>query len=166
MPRMRKPFAGFSPKALTFLRQLEKNNSRDWFQPRKSQFETLLRDPTITDILVNGLFLIPVLAATQLRPLVCAAVAGPTTVVYFLASVATKSANGEPWSSVLLRTWAMAGLAASNGEARRLIQQAGVSVNDQVARDAAQSIGEADLNAEGAIKLSKGKKKHALIKAS
>ncbi len=64
------------------------------------------------DVLVNGLFLIPVLAATQLRPLVCAAVGVPATVVYFLTSVATKDANGEPWSVVLLRTWVLAGLAA------------------------------------------------------
>jgi two-component system NarL family sensor kinase len=64
------------------------------------------------DVLVNGLFLIPVLAATQLRPIVCAAVAIPTTVVYFLTSVFTMDANSEPWSSVLLRTWVMAGLAA------------------------------------------------------
>jgi tyrosyl-tRNA synthetase len=70
--------------------------------------------------------------------------------------------QGIPLIDLLRRT----GLAASNGEARRLIQQAGVSVNDQVVRDAAMSIGEADLNAEGTIKLSKGKKRHALIKAA
>jgi uncharacterized protein (TIGR02453 family) len=40
-------FKGFSPKALTFLRQLEKNNSREWFVPRKEQFETLLRQPML-----------------------------------------------------------------------------------------------------------------------
>jgi two-component system, NarL family, sensor kinase len=65
------------------------------------------------DILVTGLFLIPVLAATQLRPLVCAAVAIPATAVYFATSVATKDANGEPWSSVLLRTGVFGGLAAA-----------------------------------------------------
>ena len=40
-------FPGFSPKAITFLRQLKKNNSRDWFQPRKEQFELLLRQPML-----------------------------------------------------------------------------------------------------------------------
>src|ERR1700733_6735324 len=44
---MPKTFPGFSPKAITFLRQLEKNNSRDWFQPRKDQFEELLRQPML-----------------------------------------------------------------------------------------------------------------------
>jgi uncharacterized protein (DUF2461 family) len=44
---MPQTFAGFSPKALTFLRQLRKNNSRDWFQPRKSQFDELLQKPML-----------------------------------------------------------------------------------------------------------------------
>ena len=64
------------------------------------------------DVLVNGFFLIPLLAATQLHPRVCAAVVVPTVAVYLISSVATQSANGEPWSSVLLRTLALAGLGA------------------------------------------------------
>jgi uncharacterized protein (TIGR02453 family) len=40
-------FPGFSPKAITFLRQLKKNNSRDWFTPRKEEFESILRDPML-----------------------------------------------------------------------------------------------------------------------
>jgi two-component system NarL family sensor kinase len=62
-------------------------------------------------ILINGLVLIPVLAATQLRPLVCAAVAGPTVILYFVASVTARKANAEPWASVNLRTLVIAGLA-------------------------------------------------------
>ncbi|SOD74886.1 two-component system NarL family sensor kinase [Jatrophihabitans sp. GAS493] len=64
------------------------------------------------DILVNGLILIPLLAATQLRPMVCALVAGPTVLVYLGASAAARQANTEPWASVLLRTLVVAGLAA------------------------------------------------------
>jgi tyrosyl-tRNA synthetase len=57
-----------------------------------------------------------------------------------------------------------ANLAASNGEARRLIKGGGGRVNDvKIANDAA-IIGEADINAEGVIKLSAGKKKHALVR--
>jgi two-component system, NarL family, sensor kinase len=63
------------------------------------------------DILVNGFFLIPVLAATQLRPGICAAVAIPTVVVYFAASAATKEANKEPWNSIMLRTLVIAAVA-------------------------------------------------------
>lgn len=65
------------------------------------------------DVLINGFFVIPLLAATQLRPMVCLAVTAPTTVAYFVVSVATKDANGEPWSSILLRTLVLAGLSAA-----------------------------------------------------
>jgi uncharacterized protein (TIGR02453 family) len=44
---MPKSFAGFSPKGITFLRQLKKNNSRDWFTPRKEEFESRLRQPML-----------------------------------------------------------------------------------------------------------------------
>jgi uncharacterized protein (TIGR02453 family) len=44
---MPKSFAGFSPKAITFLRQLKKNNSREWFTPRKEEFESLLKQPML-----------------------------------------------------------------------------------------------------------------------
>jgi len=57
-----------------------------------------------------------------------------------------------------------AGLAASNGEARRLIVQAGVSVNDQVVKDATISVTPADIR-DGFIKLSRGRKRHVLIRA-
>jgi two-component system NarL family sensor kinase len=62
------------------------------------------------DVLVNGFFLVPVMAATQLRPGVSAAVVVPTVAVYLISSILTKSANAEPWSSILLRTLVLAGL--------------------------------------------------------
>jgi uncharacterized protein (TIGR02453 family) len=37
----------FSPKALTFLRALKRNNDREWFRARKDQYEALLRGPMI-----------------------------------------------------------------------------------------------------------------------
>jgi uncharacterized protein (TIGR02453 family) len=37
----------FPPEAITFLRGLEKNNTRDWFQPRKEIFESKLKNPMI-----------------------------------------------------------------------------------------------------------------------
>jgi two-component system NarL family sensor kinase len=63
-----------------------------------------------SDVLVNGFFMIPILAATQLRPWVCTAVAAPTVAVYLASSIAAKQANGEPWSSVVLRTGILAGI--------------------------------------------------------
>ncbi len=56
-----------------------------------------------------------------------------------------------------------AGLAASNGEARRLIKGGGGRVNDVALSDETQPITTADINAEGVIKLSAGKKRHALV---
>ena len=37
----------FSPKALSFLRALKRNNNRDWFKARKDQYDALLRAPMI-----------------------------------------------------------------------------------------------------------------------
>lgn len=42
---MKSKFSGFSPQALTFLRNLKRNNRREWFQPRKSQYESLIKFP-------------------------------------------------------------------------------------------------------------------------
>lgn len=40
-------FSGFSPRALEFLRELKENNTREWFQPRKEEYERELRDPLL-----------------------------------------------------------------------------------------------------------------------
>jgi uncharacterized protein (TIGR02453 family) len=39
------PFTGFRPEAIQFLVDLADNNSRDWFQPRKADYERLLKVP-------------------------------------------------------------------------------------------------------------------------
>ena len=57
----------------------------------------------------------------------------------------------------ILSLMVKAGLAASNGEARRLVQQGGVSVNDAKVTDAAMAIAAADFGDEGII-IKKGKK--------
>jgi len=40
-------FPGFSKTMITFFRDLERNNSRDWFAPRKEVFEESVRKPMI-----------------------------------------------------------------------------------------------------------------------
>jgi tyrosyl-tRNA synthetase len=57
-----------------------------------------------------------------------------------------------------------AGLASSNGEARRLIKGGGGRLNGTSITSEVQPITSRDLNADGVIKLSVGKKRHALIK--
>lgn len=44
---MKSTFPGFSPNALSFLRNLKRNNRRDWFQPRKHLYETLIKAPML-----------------------------------------------------------------------------------------------------------------------
>jgi len=56
-----------------------------------------------------------------------------------------------------------AGLAASNGEARRLIKGGGGKLNDVAIADETRAITLGDLNTEGVIKLSAGKKRHVLV---
>jgi tyrosyl-tRNA synthetase len=57
------------------------------------------------------------------------------------------------------------GLTASNGEARRLIKGGGGRINDAAIESEARSVGLSDLNRDGLIKLSAGKKRHALVRA-
>ena len=59
-----------------------------------------------------------------------------------------------------------AGLASSNSEARRLIKGGGGKINDQRIPSDTYAVTPADLNADGVIKLSAGKKRHALIRVS
>lgn len=57
-----------------------------------------------------------------------------------------------------------AGLAASGSEARRLIKGGGARVNDERTASETASITLADLGPDGTIKLSAGRKKHALVR--
>jgi uncharacterized protein (TIGR02453 family) len=41
---------GFTPRALSFLRALKRNNDREWFKARKEQYDELLRAPMLTII--------------------------------------------------------------------------------------------------------------------
>jgi tyrosyl-tRNA synthetase len=58
-----------------------------------------------------------------------------------------------------------AGLAASNGEARRLIRGGGARINDRPITGETEPIALSDLDASGCIKLSAGRKRHALVRA-
>jgi tyrosyl-tRNA synthetase len=58
----------------------------------------------------------------------------------------------------------LAGLVASNGEARRNIQSGAVRLNDELVTDERLTIGPAAVLPAGVIKLSVGKKRHALLR--
>mgnify|MGYP002528865731 CR=1 FL=1 len=70
--------------------------------------------------------------------------------------------SGIPAFEVLRRTE----LAQSNGEARRLIKGGGARINDQVTASETQAVTLADVTDEGVIKVSAGKKRHALIRVA
>lgn len=57
-----------------------------------------------------------------------------------------------------------AGFAASKGEARRLVQGGGIRCNDDIVSDDKFMAKESDLTDDGYIKLSAGKKRHALVR--
>ncbi len=80
-----------------------------------------------------------------------------------LPSVELPKAQFEAGLGVL-SAFVSAGLVPSTGEARRQIKAGGLRVNDQLVSDERASLGLSDL-AEGAIKLSFGKKKHILLRA-
>ena len=58
-----------------------------------------------------------------------------------------------------------AGLCATNSEARRLINGGGGRLNDEPIADETRPVNANDLNADGVIKLSAGKKRHVLVRA-
>lgn len=64
----------------------------------------------------------------------------------------------------ILSAFVTAGLAQSNGEARRLMKGGGAKVNDKAINDEKSTLTTDQLTDEGVIKLSAGKKRHILIK--
>ena len=81
-------------------------------------------------------------------------------------SLPTVSVDGEalvqgiPLLDLLVQT----GLSASKSEARRLVRGGGGRVNDIVVEDETRVVGGDDLDATGTIKLSAGRKRHALVR--
>jgi len=79
------------------------------------------------------------------------------------------SAEGLPTISAklpdgILNLAVAAGLAASNSEARRLITNNGLKLNDEAVSDPKLTVDSSALNSDGVLKLSSGKKKHVLVK--
>ena len=77
-----------------------------------------------------------------------------------LPSVTVDLSAGVPAFKLMV----LAGLAASNGEARRLIAGGGAYINNVAIGQDDRLVTVADVTGDGVIKLSKGKKHHALIR--
>jgi tyrosyl-tRNA synthetase len=63
----------------------------------------------------------------------------------------------------LLEAFVLAGLAKSNGEARRLVQGGGAKINDAAQDDISVTLSNSDVK-DGSVKLSFGKKRHVLLR--
>jgi tyrosyl-tRNA synthetase len=77
-----------------------------------------------------------------------------------LPTVMLPLGEGAPLIDALLVT----GLVESKSDARRQIRAGAVRVNDVSAADEMRKLSPADLNAEGVVKLSLGRKRHALVR--
>jgi tyrosyl-tRNA synthetase len=70
--------------------------------------------------------------------------------------------SGEP--ALVIDVAIGLGMAKSKSEARRLVEQGGVRLNDQTVENATASVSEADLDGNGTARLTVGKKRHGLIR--
>ncbi|MFZ5673332.1 MAG: tyrosine--tRNA ligase [Pseudomonadota bacterium] len=82
-----------------------------------------------------------------------------------LPSIDVPGAEFRPGLGIL-KALVLAGLASSNGDARRQIQGGAIKVNDAAVQDDKLQLTEASFTPDGVIKLSMGRKKHVLLKAS
>jgi tyrosyl-tRNA synthetase len=73
-------------------------------------------------------------------------------------------ASAEMANLGVLSAFVRAGLASSNGDARRQIKGGGLRVNDVAITDEKMMLTAGNLTPEGVIKLSLGRKRHVLIK--
>jgi tyrosyl-tRNA synthetase len=67
-------------------------------------------------------------------------------------------------SALIIDVAVTLGMAASKGEARRLVEQGGVRLNDQPVSAITARVADADLGSDGTARLSVGKKRHGLIR--
>ena len=104
MPAAR--FTSFSPKALSFLRALKRNNDREWFRARKDQYETLLRAPMIG--LIERL-------ADDFRAFAPDLVASPKTSLYRIYRDTRFSDNKAPLKTHVAAVFPRRGLAKHQG---------------------------------------------------
>jgi two-component system, NarL family, sensor kinase len=67
-----------------------------------------------SDLMADALFLIPLIAAAQLDPVINAVMAIPTVAAFLVTCAVTKTLNEEPWTSIALNTFMLAALFAAS----------------------------------------------------
>ncbi len=81
-----------------------------------------------------------------------------------LPSVELSADEVEAGTFLVAAAFTAAGLTETNGAARRLIKQGAAKLNDAAVTDQNAALSLADFGADGAAKLSAGKKRHALVR--
>ena len=94
-----------------------------------------------SDVMRTGLFLIPLIAAAQLDPVISGAMAVPTVSAFVATCWITKSSNQEPWASILLTSTVLAALAGGSVAVSR-IQRSEVDMTAELARQRTQLLHE------------------------
>ena len=96
----------FGADALRFLRSLKRNNRRDWFQPRKAQYDTQVRGPMLA--VVERL-------AIDLRPLAPEIVVDVKSAVYRIYRDTRFSENKTPYKTHIAANFPWRGLPKHEG---------------------------------------------------
>ena len=94
-------------------------------------------DDWTSDVMRNGFFLIPLIAAAQLDPVISSGVAIPTLSAFIATCWITQASNHEPWASILLSSTVLAGLAGGS-VALSLIQRSKVEMIADLAQQRTQ----------------------------
>jgi uncharacterized protein (TIGR02453 family) len=98
--------ASLPRRSLAFLRALKRNNRRDWFQPRKEQFDADVREPMLA--IVERL-------ADDLRSIAPEIVVDPKTAMYRIYRDTRFSENKTPYKTHVAAVFPWRGLAKHEG---------------------------------------------------
>ncbi|HEX7797101.1 MAG TPA: DUF2461 domain-containing protein [Vicinamibacterales bacterium] len=96
----------FSPRALSFLRALKRNNDREWFKARKEQYDELLRAPMLA--IIDAL-------ARDLRTFAPDVVASPKVSMYRIYRDTRFSEDKSPLKTHVAAMFPWRGLAKHEG---------------------------------------------------
>ena len=100
------PISSFPRQSLAFLRALKRNNRREWFQPRKEQFDAEVRAPMLA--IVERL-------ADDLRSIAPEIVVDPKTAMYRIYRDTRFSENKTPYKTHVAAVFPWRGLAKHEG---------------------------------------------------
>ena len=90
-------------------------------------------DDWTSNVMRNGFFLIPLIAAAQLDPVISGVLAIPTLSAFIATCWITQASNYEPWASIFLSSTVLAGLAGGS-VALSLIQRSKVETITELAQ--------------------------------